>query len=109
MQNRVPTNCCNCGAVMEYSKQHYGGMYKCSYCGTEHHIDLLGRIEEYKVKLMWQGHLIEAWLNTMEVEPNYYGDTYIDVDGHYKRSMSISSPTITLTFTGHVIDELIKK
>ena len=40
------SNCINCGAVMEYSKQDYGNMYKCPYCGTEHHIDLLGRIED---------------------------------------------------------------
>ena len=48
MLNDIPTNCCNCGAVMKYSEQCYGGMYKCPYCGTEHHIDVLGRIEEYK-------------------------------------------------------------
>ena len=107
MNNKVPTNCCNCGAVMQYSTQHYGGMYKCPYCGTEHHIDLLGRIEEYKVKLMWQGHLIEAWLETIEFEPQY--DEYITIDGMYKRYMAGGSPRLTLTLTGYVVDEPIKR
>ena len=97
----VPTNCCNCGAVMEYSKQDYGGMYKCSYCGTEHHIDLLGRIEEYKVKLMWQGHLIEAWLQEIEMQPIY--EEFYSLDGHRTRIMS--SPMLTLTLSGQVVEK----
>lgn len=101
MDNRVPTNCCNCGAVMEYSTQHYGGMYKCPYCGTEHHIDLLGRIEEYKVMLMWQGHLIEAWLESVEMHPIY--DSYRSVDGTITRIMH--SPILTLTLSGRVAEE----
>ena len=101
MKTTVPTNCCNCGAVMQYSTQHYGGMYKCPYCGTEHHIDLLGRIEEYKVKLMWQGHLIEAWLECVEMHPVY--DDYISVDGTRTRIMH--SPILTLTLSGRVPEE----
>lgn len=101
MNNRVPTNCCNCGAVMQYSTQHYGGMYKCPYCGTEHHIDLLGRIEEYKVKLMWQGRLIEAWLESVEMHPIY--DSYRSVDGTITRIMH--SPILTLTLSGRVAEE----
>lgn len=101
MNNKVPTNCCNCGAVMQYSTQHYGGMYKCPYCGTEHHIDSLGRIEEYKVKLMWQGHLIEAWLESVEMHPIY--DDCIYVDGTRKRIMH--SPILTLTLSGRVAEE----
>lgn len=80
MQNNLMTNCCNCGAVMEYSKQNYGSMYKCPYCGTEHHIDLLGRIEEYKVKFMFMGHLIEAYLQSFSSEPIYI-DSYRDMNG----------------------------
>lgn len=101
MLNNVPTNCCNCGAVMKYSEQCYGGMYKCPYCGTEHHIDVLGRIEEYKVKLMWQGKLIEAWLRTMEMEPQYVD--YCTLDGRMSY-VKYCSPIITLTFSGHVVD-----
>lgn len=101
MNNNVPTNCCNCGAVMEYSKQHYGGMYKCLYCGTEHHVDLLGRIEEYKVRLMWQGHLIEAWLDSVEM--HYVYDDWISVDG--TRTTIMNTPRFTLTFSGRVSEE----
>lgn len=103
MKTNVPTNCCNCGAVMQYSTQHYGGMYKCPYCGTEHHIDLLGRIEEYKVKLMWQGHLIEAWLESIEIEPQYC--EYITCSSSCKSYIQYSSPILTLTLSGQVVKE----
>lgn len=101
MKTNVPTNCCNCGAVMQYSTQHYGSMYKCPYCGTEHHIDLLGRIEEYKVKLMWQGRLIEAWLESVEMQPMY--DSYMTVDSMITRIKH--SPMLTLTLSGRVVEE----
>ena len=97
------TNCCNCGAVMEYSKQYYGSMYKCPYCGTEHHIDLLGRIEEYKVKFMFMGHLIEAYLSSFGCEPEVIDTTYIGMDNkcYYVKS----DPTMTFEFVGRCIDE----
>jgi hypothetical protein len=65
----LATNCKNCGAVMQYSRQYYGKMYKCPYCGTEHHIDLLGRIEDYKMSFMWMGHIFEVYLSSVECQP----------------------------------------
>lgn len=89
---------------MEYSKQYYGSLYKCPYCGTEHHIDLLGRIEEYKVKFMWQGHLFEAYLTSFRVDYcSPIETTYIGYDG---RSCYIpSNQSLTFEFTGHIVDK----
>lgn len=103
LSNNLSTNCRNCGAVMEYNKQYYGSMYKCPYCRTEHHIDKLGRIEEYKVKFMWQGRLIEAYLNAYSVEPTYIEATRLCDTG--RMTYITGSPTLTFEFTGYVVEE----
>ena len=36
----IPTNCKNCGAPIEYSKQNHNSICKCSYCGTEYIINV---------------------------------------------------------------------
>lgn len=101
--SKIDTNCCNCGAVMEYSKQNYGGLYKCPYCGTEHHIDLLGRIEEYKIKFMFQGCLIEAYLNSYSMEFQYI-ESYRNVNGY---SNDIAGPPImNFEFTSYSIKKV---
>lgn len=99
----LATNCKNCGAVMQYSKQYYGKMYKCPYCGTEHHIDLLGRIEDYKVKFMWMGHIFEAYLNYVQLEPNYLDTTRL-IDGTLSTTRLLNN-NYTFEFTGMLVDE----
>lgn len=96
-------NCKNCGAVMEYSTQYYGKMYKCPYCKTEHHIDLLGRIEDYKVKFMWMGHLVEAYLTCYGMEPSTIDTSYIDMNG--RMAIVSGPPTFNFEFIGHLVDE----
>lgn len=100
------TNCKNCGAVMEYSKQYYGSMYKCPYCKTEHHIDKLGRIEDYKIKFTWQGKLIEAYLS--EVNCEYPMDSYRSIDGTLKTNF-VSSPIFTFEFISMDVEDLPEK
>ena len=95
------SNCINCGAVMEYSKQDYGNMYKCPYCGTEHHIDLLGRIEEYKVKFMFMGHIFEAYLISFAHNPSVIEYDLIGSGRHY-----ISGPSeFEFNFVGTICEE----
>ena len=90
------TNCKNCGAVMQYTKKDYGKVYKCEYCGTEHHIDELGRIEEYKIKFLWQGKLVSAYLS--EIRCDYPPlNRYMLANGMIKTSREIN-PMITFTF-----------
>lgn len=71
------TNCKNCGASLHYDETKYGQKVKCKYCQTEYHIDLLGRVEEYKVKLEFMGKIIEFYITSWEVEPEYMEYTYL--------------------------------
>lgn len=100
------TNCKNCGAVMEYSKQYYGSMYKCPYCGTEHHIDLLGRVEEYKIKFTWQGKLIEAYLSSFSAD--YPTDSFRSIDGTIKTNF-VGNPIFTFEFISMNVEDLPEK
>lgn len=36
----ISTNCKNCGAPIEHSKQNHNSICKCSYCGTEYIINV---------------------------------------------------------------------
>ncbi len=63
-----PTNCHNCGASLKYNEKNYGSTAKCEYCNTEYHIDKLGRIEEYKVKLMMYGKIVTFYVYSMQAE-----------------------------------------
>lgn len=101
--NKKLTNCTNCGAVMEYSKQYYGGMYKCPYCNTEYHIDLLGRVEEYKVKFKWMGKLVDAYLSSVRCDYDYMNDFYIDSEGKYARCEA--DPILTFEFVSTSIND----
>lgn len=49
------TNCINCGAPLTYGSNKYESIAKCPYCKTEYHIDRLGNVEEYKVRIMLMG------------------------------------------------------
>lgn len=102
------TNCKNCGAVMEYSKQYYGSMYKCPYCKTEHHIDKLGRIEDYKIKFMWQGHLIEAYLEEIDVSYPEIDCGRSLIDGHLIATR-IERPILNFKFMSINIEDLPEK
>lgn len=62
------TNCLNCGAVLHYDANNHERMAKCGYCGTEYHIDELGRLEEYKVKLMIGGQVREFYVESISCE-----------------------------------------
>ena len=97
------TNCTNCGAVMEYSKQYYGGMYKCPYCNTEYHIDLLGRVEEYKVKFKWMGRIVDAYLSSVRCDYSSVNTSWkIETD---QRVTYDSTPTLTFEFISTSINE----
>lgn len=75
------TNCANCGAPLKFKEKDYGKLAKCSYCDTEYHLDLLGRVEEYKVKLKIMGEVKEFYISQLEVHPLYFDNTYIGADG----------------------------
>lgn len=62
------TNCKNCGAPLHYDKTNYGKVSECRYCGTEYHIDLLGRIEEYKIKIEFMGEVRDYYIGSWSVE-----------------------------------------
>lgn len=92
--------CMNCGATIDFSKVT-NGTYDCPFCRNHYHIDKLGYIEEYKVQLMFQGHLIECYLSSYGVESPMIETTRL-VDSTCSRiSMP---PTITLEFTGYLKD-----
>ncbi len=74
------TNCKNCGAPLIYGINNYENIAKCKYCNTEYHIDRLGKIEEYKVKLEILGDIHEFYLSEIEVEP-IYGICYRNSNG----------------------------
>lgn len=62
------TNCKNCGAILHFSEKDYGKKAICDYCHTEYHIDLLGRVEEYKVKLDVLGEIREFYIGEFITE-----------------------------------------
>lgn len=82
------TNCKNCGAPLEYDRTKYGKTTKCKYCRTEYHIDLLGRVEEYKVKLEIMGEIREFYIGEIEVCPIWDGfESVRSLDGRMCRSI----------------------
>ena len=71
------TNCTNCGAPLKFKEEDYGKLAKCSYCDTEYHLDLLGRVEEYKVKLKIMGEVKEFYISEIEREPELIDCNYL--------------------------------
>ena len=91
--NKV-TNCHNCGAPLKYDEKSYGSVAKCKYCNTEYHIDNLGRVEEYKVKIMMYGKIVTFYVYTMQADyPCIETTTLIDDCRTY---IYPSMPDITL-------------
>ncbi len=60
------TNCKNCGSALHNQNSR---ICKCEYCGTEYHLDDLGRIEEYKVKLDVMGREMMFYISEIRCEP----------------------------------------
>ena len=69
------TNCKNCGSALHNQNSK---LCKCDYCGTEYHLDDLGRIEEYKVKLDVMGREMWFYISEIECEPITIDCTYLD-------------------------------
>lgn len=101
-----PTNCHNCGAPLKYDEKNYGSTAKCKYCNTEYHIDNLGRIEEYKVKLMFYGKIVTFYVGSVMVESPCIETTSIidDVRTYIRPSM----PDITLELHSINIEDIDK-
>ena len=55
----------NCGASLTYDERNYNGEVTCQYCRTKYHLDNLGKIEEYKVKLMFLGKVRNFYISEM--------------------------------------------
>ena len=75
------TNCKNCGAPLHYDKTNYGKTAKCEFCRQEYHIDLLGRLEEYKIKLEIMGQIREYYIGEMKHEQINIGAIGRDFNG----------------------------
>ena len=99
------TNCMNCGSPLHYDETNYGSTAKCAYCDTEYHIDKLGRVEEYKVKLKMQGHIISFYIGTMTYEPPPM-ETYRTYSGEMHFVPVCSCPNITLELHSYAIEEV---
>lgn len=60
--------CHNCGASLEYNEKDYNGEVTCKYCHTKYHLDALGKVEEYKVKLMIFGVVREFYIESVTID-----------------------------------------
>ena len=93
------TNCKNCGASLHYDETDYGKKVRCQYCRQEYHIDTLGRIEEYKVKLEFMEHIIDFYINSIEVQPDYIECTTLGGSSYAKVRTGMD---INLELTGRL-------
>ena len=100
------TNCLNCGSPLHYDETSYGSIAKCQYCGTEYHIDKLGRVEEYKVKIKMQGKIISFYISTMKYELDNNFDCYRNFSGELCVIKRKIDPTITLELVSYDIEEV---
>ena len=69
----IRTNCINCGAPLKNGK--------CEYCGTEYHLDSLGQVKEYKVKVNIMGQEKDFYIGKIE-KHSIFGDSHRDVSGN---------------------------
>lgn len=99
------TNCMNCGAPLHYGETSYGSTAKCAYCDTEYHIDKLGRVEEYKVKLKMFGKIISFYLGSMTYE-TIDMEPYISLDGDIHRVSISRCPNITVKLHSYEIEDI---
>lgn len=103
------TNCSNCGAPLKYDEESYGSIAKCKYCNTEYHIDKLGMIEEYKVKLKIHDKIVSFYIGTMTVEPQYIETTERWIDGSmHSNSYALNLPQLTLELHSYEFEEIEK-
>lgn len=94
------SNCLNCGAALNYGETDYESVYKCPYCKTEYHIDRLGKVEEYKVKIQVMGEIREFYVDTISMENQILCiERYID--GYPNRKCSIQEGILTLTLKSY--------
>lgn len=89
------TNCTNCGAPLQFTEKDYGKLAKCSYCDTEYHLDMLGRIEEYKVKLKVMGEVRQFYINEVACEPVCMPE-FRNLDGTVDRTISFGRAKLKL-------------
>ena len=90
------TNCKNCGSPLHYDKTNYGKTAICKYCSTEYHIDLLGRVEEYKIKLEIMGKIKEFYIGEMKFEPINMGQIGRDINGRLFMSKPLYKTKLNL-------------
>lgn len=85
--------CKNCGAELSYDKAAWGKKTRCRYCRTEYTIDLLGRVEEYKVKIEIYGKVMDFYISEVNVESSCIESTML-CDG--RMSMVRGRPIVRL-------------
>lgn len=77
------TNCANCGAPLDFTKE-LDGIVKCDYCNTQYHVNhdtINPTIEEYYVEFDFMGKRRKFYIGDVRVNPMYtsvkrdiYGD-----------------------------------
>lgn len=102
--NKEQTNCLNCNAPLHYNETNYGSTAKCKYCDTEYHIDKLGRVEEYKVKIKMYNKIISFYVGCMHYEPVML-DTTTLLDGR-RTYITSDVPNITLELHSYDIEDI---
>lgn len=91
------TNCINCGAPLTGTK--------CHYCGTEYHLDDLGRLKEYYVKLEIFGRKMEFYVNAITIGYDNY-EEFRNLNGGVARiKTGLPTMELCLTSTGRTIKE----
>jgi hypothetical protein len=95
----------NCGAPLHYDETSYGSTAKCPYCDTEYHIDKLGRVEEYKVKLKMFGKIMSFYIGTITCEPIPI-DSYRTIDGEMHCVPRWHCPDITLELHSYAMEDI---
>lgn len=73
------TNCKNCGGILNYDRK--SRLATCHYCGTEYHLDNLGRLEEYKIELEIYGQRRKFYIEQVTVQPIF--DVMRDIRGNF--------------------------
>lgn len=89
--------CHNCGASLTYDERNYNGEVTCQYCRTKYHLDNLGKIEEYKVKLMIFGVVREFYIESVTFdESGCYCECERDIDGELMARIARVKPKMIL-------------
>lgn len=104
MKERV--NCMNCNAPLHYDETNYGNVAKCGYCGSEYHIDKLGRVEEYKVKLKMHNKIVHFYIGSMQYEPSILHTSYITSNGECRYKLVDDVPNITLELHSYGMEDI---